>query len=50
MSYSTIIESLPAELRGPIFQLVNALKEDFGVKKSDFDELKAIVHELAVAQ
>jgi hypothetical protein len=50
MSYATIIESLPAELRVPISRLVDALKEDFSVKKSDFDELKAIVRELADAQ
>ena len=42
MSYSEIIESLPAELRASMARLVDALKEDLGVKKADFDELKAI--------
>ena len=50
MSYSEIIGSLPTELRVPIARLVDALKEDFAVKKADFDELKAIVRDLADAQ
>ena len=50
LSYSEIIESLPAELRASMARLVDALKEDLGVKKADFEELKAIVRELADTQ
>jgi hypothetical protein len=50
MSYTEIIESLPSELRVPIARLVDALKDELGVTKSDFSELKAIVRDLAEAQ
>ncbi|MGE0825738.1 MAG: PD-(D/E)XK nuclease family protein [Candidatus Binatia bacterium] len=50
MSYTEIIESLPEELRVPIARLVDALKDELGVKRADFDELKAIVRDLAEAQ
>lgn len=50
MSYTEIIESLPTELRTPIARLVDALKDELGVKRTDFDELKAIVRDLAEAQ
>jgi hypothetical protein len=50
MSYTEIIESLPTELRVPIARLVDALKDELGVKKADFDELKSIVRDLANAQ
>ena len=50
MSYTEIIESLPAELRTPIARLVDALKDELGVRRTDFDELKAIVRDLAAAQ
>ncbi len=48
--YTEIFESFPQELRLPIARLVDALKEEFGVSKADFDDLKGIVRELAEAQ
>lgn len=41
---------IPAELRRPIARLVDALKEELGVRGADFAELKAVVRELAEAQ
>ena len=34
----------------PVARLVDALREDFGVRREDFDELKTVVQELAQAQ
>ncbi len=50
MSYTEIIESLPTDLRIPIARLVDALKNELGVTREDFSELKAIVRDLADAQ
>ncbi len=48
--YSEIFEAFPPELRLPISRLVDTLKEEFGVSKTDFLELKGVVQELAEAQ
>ncbi|MEW6298609.1 MAG: hypothetical protein AB1671_12810 [Thermodesulfobacteriota bacterium] len=50
MPYTEIIEEFPPELRRPIARLVDALKEELGVRRTDFEELKAVVRELAEAQ
>jgi hypothetical protein len=50
MSYLEIIEQLPPELRRPFAQLVDALREEFGVRRADFDELRGVVRDLAQAQ
>jgi hypothetical protein len=48
--YSEIFEAFPPELRLPVSRLVDTLKEEFGVSKTDFTEFKGIVQELAEAQ
>ena len=50
LSYTEIFERFPPELRQPLAQLIEALEEQLGVKRSDFEELKGIVQELAQAQ
>jgi hypothetical protein len=50
MQYAEIIAELPVEVRLPIARLVDALKEEFTVKRTDFEELKTVVRELAQAQ
>jgi hypothetical protein len=50
MPYAEIFEQFPPELRLPVARLVDALKEELGVRSTDFDELRAIVRELAEAQ
>jgi len=50
MSLATVLESFPSELRLPIALLAEALREEFGVRRADFDDLKGIVRELAEAQ
>ena len=50
MSYAEIFETFPPELRLPVARLVDALREEMGVSRTDFEELKAIVRELAQAQ
>jgi hypothetical protein len=50
MPYAEIFEQFPPELRLPIARLVDALKEELGVQRTDFAELRAIVRELAEAQ
>ncbi|HXG19150.1 MAG TPA: DUF3782 domain-containing protein, partial [Methylomirabilota bacterium] len=50
MSLAQILESFPAELQLPIARLTEALRDEFGVRRSDFDDLKFIVRELAQAQ
>ncbi|MCS6926652.1 MAG: DUF3782 domain-containing protein [Candidatus Binatia bacterium] len=50
MPYTEIIEEFPPELRRPIARLVDALREELGVGRADFAELKAIVRDLAEAQ
>ncbi|MCS6924889.1 MAG: DUF3782 domain-containing protein, partial [Candidatus Binatia bacterium] len=50
MSIIEILERFPPELRQPLAQLLDALKEEWGVKRVDIEDLKAIVRDLAQAQ
>jgi len=54
MSYVSIVQDLPQELQLPMLKLVDAVQRDMrsqlAVRRQDFDELKAVVHELAEAQ
>ena len=50
MSYVEVIESFPEELRTPLARLVDALRSELSVQRTDFEELKAIVRDLAQAQ
>jgi hypothetical protein len=54
MSYSTVIKTMPDELQPAMFELVEALgdhyREQFAVRREDFDALREVVHELAAAQ
>ena len=50
--YLEVIEELPKEFRYPIMKAFELLREELAetVKRSDFEELKAVVKELAEAQ
>jgi hypothetical protein len=50
MAYAEIFAELPPELRLPIARLVDTLRDELAVGRADFDELKAIVRDLAQAQ
>ena len=50
MPYTEIFAAFPPDLRLPVARLVDTLKEELGVKSADFEELKAIVRDLAEAQ
>jgi hypothetical protein len=50
MAYAEIFEAFPPELRLPIARLVDTLRDELSVGRTDFAELKAIVRELAQAQ
>jgi len=50
LSYTEIFESFPPDLRLPIARLVDKLREELGVTRSDFEDLKEIVRDLAEAQ
>ena len=50
MAYAEIFADLPQELRLPIARLVDTLREELAVGRTDFEELKAIVRDLAQAQ
>jgi hypothetical protein len=50
MSLAEIFANFPPELQPSVAQLVEALREEFGVRRTDFDELKAVVRDLAEAQ
>lgn len=50
MTLAEIFASFPPELQPAVSQLVEVLREEFGVRRSDFDDLKAVVRELAEAQ
>jgi hypothetical protein len=50
MQYADIFAEFPPELRLPLARLVDALKAEFGVRRTDFEELKAVVRDLAEAQ
>jgi hypothetical protein len=50
MSLTTVLEEFPTELRLPLVRLVEELKTEFRVQRTDFDDLKAIVRDLAKSQ
>ena len=50
MSSTEIIEGFPSELRLPLARLIDALKEELGVKKTDFEDLKTLVRDLVQVQ
>ena len=50
MSYAEVFEAFPSELRLPIARLVDALKAEFEVPRTDFADLKVAVQDLAEAQ
>src|SRR5215510_14730531 len=50
LSYAEVFEAFPSELRLPIARLVDALKVEFEVPRTDFTDLKTAVHGLAEAQ
>jgi hypothetical protein len=45
-----VISSFPSDLQDPVLQLWTVIKDELGVKREDFSELKKIVAELAQAQ
>jgi len=49
-TFTEVISSFPPDLQGPVLQLWNVIKDELGVKREDFTELKSIVQELAQAQ
>jgi hypothetical protein len=50
MTLAEIFASFPLDLQPSIAQLVEALREEFGVRRTDFEDLKSVVRELAEAQ
>ena len=50
MPYAEVFEAFPEELRGAVMRLVDALKADLDVKRTDFEALRGAVQELAAAQ
>jgi hypothetical protein len=50
LSYAEVFEAFPSELRLPIVRLVDALKVEFEVPRTDFSDLKTAVQGLAEAQ
>jgi predicted nucleic acid-binding Zn-ribbon protein len=50
LSYAEVFEAFPSELRLPIARLVDALKVEFEVPRTDFTDLKTAVQGLAEAQ
>ena len=50
MAYAEIFAELPEELRLPIARLVDTLRDELAIGRTDFEELKTIVRELAQAQ
>lgn len=50
MTLAEIFASFPPDLQPSIAQLVEALREEFGVRRTDFEDLKSVVRELAEAQ
>jgi hypothetical protein len=50
MPYAEIFEAFPEELRLPVARLVDALKADLDVRRTDFAALQGAVQELAAAQ
>jgi hypothetical protein len=50
MPLAEVLEEFPSELRLPLVRLVDELKAEFKVQRTDFEDLKAIVRDLAKAQ
>ena len=50
MSYAEIFETLPPELQLPIARLVDTLRADLEIKRTEFEDLKGAMHGLAQAQ
>src|SRR5919106_279808 len=50
MAYAEIFAELPEELRLPMARLVDTLRDELAIGRTDFEELKTIVRELAQAQ
>jgi hypothetical protein len=50
MAYAEIFAEFSQELRLPIARLVDTLRDELGIGRTDFEELKAIVRDLAQAQ
>src|SRR6266852_3417442 len=50
MSYADVFEAFPSELRLPMARLVDALKAEFEVPRTDFADLKAAMRDLTEAQ
>lgn len=52
LKYLEAIEELPGELKGPFIKVLELFKEEVAetVKRSDFEELKAVVTRLACSQ
>lgn len=47
---SEVIRNFPTDLQDPILQFWDVIKDELGVKREDFTELKKIVSDLAEAQ
>ncbi len=50
MSLTPMLESFPPELQPAIARFAEMLRDEFGVRRTDFDDLKGVVRELAEAQ
>ncbi|MFN3332182.1 MAG: hypothetical protein ACK47M_06710, partial [Caldilinea sp.] len=54
MTYTAIVQQMPAEIQMPMLELVETLQQDmraqYAVRREDFDELRAAVADLAAAQ
>ncbi|MGC8977305.1 MAG: hypothetical protein ACP5OB_06750, partial [Candidatus Ratteibacteria bacterium] len=50
VGFKEVIESFPENLRGPVLSLVDLLREEYVIKRKEFEELKEIVNRLAEAQ
>jgi hypothetical protein len=50
MSLAEVLEEFPSELRLPLVRLVDVLKAEFVIQRADFEDLKAIVRDLAKSQ
>jgi hypothetical protein len=50
MAYAEIFAEFPQELRLPIARLIDTLRDELAVGRADFEELRAVVRELAQAQ
>lgn len=50
MAYAEIFAEFPPELRLPVARLVDMLRDELHISRTDFEELKAIVRDLAQVQ